>query len=75
MVLYIHMDNMIDEKKLNEAKKKLACKIKPAEYVSMSAAGGVSNACDSMPGSRQVQPDYIDQNGKVLLTRMTSAGG
>ena len=61
------MGKEIDEKKLAEAKEKLACHISPpgerkASSESSAVAGGP-------------QTDFIDENGKVLLTRMTAAGG
>lgn len=62
------MGKGIDDKTLQEAKEKLACKIEPATYADGSAAGGSSCAAGG-------QSDFIDSSGKVLLTRMTSAGG
>ena len=64
------MDFNTDEKKLKEAKEKLACHIEPPHQ---RAGGGAqpASSCSSAGG----QADFIDENGKVLLTRMTSAGG
>ena len=68
MVLYTYMGNDIDDKTLQEAKEKLACKIEPSTYTDGNTAGGSSCA----PGG---QAAFIDPTGKVMLTRMTSAGG
>ena len=64
------MGNEIDEKKLKEAKEKLACHIRPPEHKSESSSQTASSC-----GTSGVQADFIDENGNVLLTRMTSAGG
>jgi len=56
------MDNNDFEKnKIDEAKEKLACHIGDNK----SGHGDVVGA----------QTDFIDENGKVLLTQMTAAGG
>ena len=65
------MGNEIDEKKLKEAKEKLACHIRPPEHKSESRGSQAASSC-SASGA---QADFIDENGNVLLTRMTSAGG
>lgn len=62
------MGKAIDDKTLQEAKEKLACKIEPAAYGDGSVTGVSSCATGG-------QADFIDQTGKVLLTQMTSAGG
>ena len=64
------MGNEIDEKKLKEAKEKLACHIEPPKKTESSGAQSASSC-----GVSGAQTDFIDENGKVLLTRMTSAGG
>ena len=64
------MSNDIDEKKLNEAKEKLACHIEPPKQKAETSTQPASSC--SISGA---QADFIDGNGKVLLTRMTSAGG
>ena len=68
MILYTYMGKEIDDKILQEAKEKLACKIEPAAFTDGSTAGGSSCAIGG-------QADFIDATGKVLLTQMTSAGG
>ena len=62
------MGKEIDDKILQDAKEKLACKIEPATYTDSIGAGGSSCAPAEQAG-------FIDTTGKVLLTRMTSAGG
>ena len=62
------MGKEIDEKTLNEAKEKLACKIEPTTYANADSAGGSSCATGGQTG-------FIDSTGRVLLTQMTSAGG
>ena len=68
MILYTYMGKEIDDKILQEAKEKLACKIEPTTFSDGSTAGVSSCASGG-------QADFIDSTGKVLLTRMTSAGG
>jgi hypothetical protein len=80
-------NNTIDEKKLAEAKEKLACHIMPpghhddeasespwmkamADAERESASSDASNAAGSSGTD-----DFIDPDGNVLLTRMTTAGG
>ena len=65
------MGSEIDEKKLKEAKEKLACDIEPPVKKAESSGSQAASSC----GSSGAQADFIDENGKVLLTRMTSAGG
>ncbi|MBR2705850.1 MAG: hypothetical protein IKE74_01260 [Mogibacterium sp.] len=65
------MNNEIDEKKLKEAKEKLACHIEPPKKNAESSGPQAASSCGG-PGA---QADFIDENGNVLLTRMTSAGG
>ena len=65
------MNNAKDEKKLKEAKEKLACHIEPPKQKAESDGSQSASSC-SISGA---QADFIDENGKVLLTRMTSAGG
>ena len=69
----------IDEKKLAEAKEKLACKIEPAAFMDASqqasAAQSAASASAAPAAQSGPQADFIDENGKVLLTRMTAAGG
>ena len=70
------MGKEIDEKTLQAAKEKLACKIQPATYADASSAGVSSYASDdSQSKPMPSQPDFIGVNGEVLLTRMTAAGG
>ena len=79
-------NNTIDEKKLAEAKEKLACHILPpghhddapdspwmAAMADAEKGSAPSDASNSASGGAQT--DFIDANGKVLLTQMTSAGG
>lgn len=79
-------NNTIDEKKLAEAKEKLACHIMPpgqhddtpdspwmkamADAEKESVPSDASNAASG--GS---QTDFITADGRVLLTQMTTAGG
>ena len=65
------MSNEISEEKLKEAKEKLACHIRPPEHKSENSSSQAASSCSSSGA----QADFIDENGKVLLTRMTSAGG
>lgn len=65
------MGNEISDEKLKEAKEKLACHIEPPEKKAESSGSQPASSC----GSSGAQADFIDENGKVLLTRMTSAGG
>jgi len=65
------MSNEINEEKLKEAKEKLACHIRPPEHKSESSSSRTASSC----GTSGAQADFIDENGNVLLTRMTSAGG
>ena len=81
------MGNKIDEKKIAEAKEKLACHIlPPGEHPegaaadspwlkAMSDAASDSGSPESSAAASGAQTDFIDENGKVLLTRMTAAGG
>ena len=62
------MGKEIDDKILQEAKEKLACRIGPAASSDGTDAGGSSCAAGGQAG-------FIDPAGKVLLTQMTSAGG
>ena len=68
MILYTYMGKVIDDKTLQEAKEKLACKIEPATYGDGNTAGGSSCAAEGQSG-------FINTTGKVLLTQLTSAGG
>ena len=63
--------NELNEEKLKEAKEKLACHIRPPENKSENSSSQPASSC----GSSGAQADFIDENGNVLLTRMTSAGG
>jgi hypothetical protein len=63
-------NDKISEQKINEAKEKLACHIQPPKPKSSPETKAVSCA-----GTPIREADFIDENGKVLLTRMTSAGG
>ena len=68
------MGKDIDEKTLAEAKAKLACKIEPATFSDGNVvAGGSSHASGS--SAPAAQDDFIGPDGKVFLTRMTTAGG
>lgn len=62
----------ISDQKLNEAREKLACHIAPPKTSSEAGAGAKTVSCAGTPIG---EADFIDENGKVLLTRMTSAGG
>ena len=68
------MGKDIDEKTLQEAKEKLACKIEPATFSDGSVTAASSDAQSSKVTSVP-QSDFIDPDGKVRLTRMTTAGG
>ena len=65
-----NMSNEINDEKLKEAKEKLACHIEPPKHKSESSSQTASSC--SISGA---SADFIDENGNVLLTRMTSAGG
>ena len=59
--------------KIDEAREKLACHIiSPGSAGSEGSPAGGNNA---PPDNEGAQADFIDENGKVLLTKMTSAGG
>ena len=66
------MGKEIDEKTLQVAKEKLACKIEPATYGDGTVSAASSNA-SAKP--QPAQPDFIGPDGQVYLTRMTAAGG
>ena len=61
-------DSTIDERKIAEARQKLACHIAPPEHASSDEGG---------PGGRasRAQDDFLGEDGRVYLTRMTAAGG
>ena len=61
----------VDDKKITEAKEKLACHIEPPKQKAEGGSAQPASSC-SISGA---QADFIDENGRVLLTRMTSAGG
>ena len=62
-----------DENKIAEAREKLACHIMPpGSHGSANSSGSDAEASADKGGS---QTDFIDENGKVLLTQMTTAGG
>lgn len=70
------MKNEIDEKKLAEAKEKLACKIEPTTFTDGGISSAASAGSDHGAGkTAAAQDDFIGENGEVYLTRMTSAGG
>ena len=71
------MGKEIDEKKLQEAKEKLACRIEPAAYGDGTvSADPVSRTSDQTDGfQKPAQPDFIGPDGRVFLTSMTTAGG
>ena len=68
----MYMGKEADDKKLKEAKEKLACHIEPPKQKAESAAEAQPASSCSISGA---QADFIDGDGRVLLTRMTSAGG
>lgn len=74
-------NNTIDEKKLAEAMEKLACHIMPPGQHDDSADSPWMKAmADAEKGSAPSEisdaaDDFIDPDGNVLLTRMTTAGG
>lgn len=62
-----------DENQIAEAREKLACHIGDP-----GSAKDLSRQNDSDPAAeknKNAQDDFIDETGKVLLTRMTAAGG
>ena len=61
-------NNTIDEKKLAEAKEKLACHIVPPSQRTESQSA-------SHASSGGAQTNFIADDGRVLLTQMTAAGG
>ena len=67
------MGSAINDEKLKEAREKLACHIEPPKQRVADSADSAQPA--SSCGISGAQADFIDDNGKVLLTRMTSAGG
>ena len=69
------MGREIDEKTLQEAKEKLACKIEPAKFSDGSVSAGSSHAAESTQVKPQAGNDFIGPGGQVFLTRMTTAGG
>ena len=62
----------IDEKKLAEAMEKLACHIEPPKQRAESDTDFQSASHAASGGS---QADFITDDGRVLLTQMTTAGG
>ncbi|MBR0399630.1 MAG: hypothetical protein IJH95_02280 [Mogibacterium sp.] len=60
------MENKISEEKLKEAKEKLACHIQPPGQSSHAAGSSAVTAAEE---------PFIDPDGTVHLTRMTTAGG
>ena len=60
----------INDEKLKEAKEKLACHIEPPKQKAERSSQPASSCSTSA-----AEADFIDENGNVLLTRMTSAGG
>ena len=66
------MGKETDQKKLAEAMEKLACHIEPPGHRQSEADTVQPASSCSADGPRA---DFIDENGKVLLTRMTAAGG
>lgn len=62
-----------DENVIAEAKEKLACHIEPPKAMPAGDAADRSAGESSSKGGDQT--DFIDENGKVLLTQMTAAGG
>ncbi len=69
------MSREISEEELKKAKEKLACHIEPQKF----STGGASGSTPSGGGASSAAPanpnDFIGPDGKVYLTRMTSAGG
>ena len=61
-------DNKISSEKLAEAKEKLACHIKPPGHADNSGAG--ASGVISRP-----QNSFMDEAGRIYMTRMTDAGG
>ena len=60
------MSNNIDEKKIAEAKEKLACHIAPP---------GVAHSDAGASSASAAPENFIGDKGEVFLTRMTAAGG
>ena len=75
MVIYIQMGREIDEKTLQKAKEKLACKIEPAKFTDGSLSAGSSRESEGPQLTQQAVSDFIGIDGQVFLTRMTTAGG
>ena len=74
-----HMSE-ISEEKLRIAKEKLACHIEPPGHSAAggnasSAVGSASAGDGASCGISGSQESFIDPDGRVHLTRMTSAGG
>jgi hypothetical protein len=69
------MGREISDEELKKAKEKLACHIEPQKF----SNGGASGSTPSSGGASSAAPadpsQFIGPDGKVFLTRMTSAGG
>ena len=62
-----------DDNKIAEAKEKLACHI--GDPGSAAHVDTQDDRAASQEKKKEAQADFIDETGKVLLTRMTAAGG
>lgn len=65
--------NSYEENRIAEAKEKLACHI--ADPRDAKSSGAHDDGDSAAQKNRDAQNDFIDETGKVLLTRMTAAGG
>ena len=69
------MGREISDEELKKAKEKLACHIEPQKF----STGGASGSTPPSGGASSAAPadpsQFIGPDGKVFLTRMTSAGG
>jgi hypothetical protein len=63
------MGRDIGEEELKTAKEKLACHIQPPGHAKTEQPEGGSSAAPVSPD------DFIGPDGRVYLTRMTTAGG
>ena len=74
-IIYASMGREISDEELKKAKEKLACHIEPQKF----STGGASGSTPSSGGASSAAPadpsQFIGPDGKVFLTRMTSAGG
>ena len=63
----------IDQERIDKAKEELACKIEPTSYKTSDDFKDERPSLKSKAASDA--PDFIDEDGRVRLTRFTAAGG